>query len=81
LIIDSVQSKINNLIKRKYFYTANFAVIHSDNEIAPYLALTELYDANIALLDTINNSLSPKIRDSKYGKKLEKFITEIKSKE
>ena len=81
LIIDSVQSQINNLIKRKYFYTANFAVIHSDNEIAPYLALTELYDANIALLDTINNSLSPKIRDSKYGKKLESFITEIKSKE
>ena len=81
LIIDSVQSQINNLIKRKYFYTANFAVIHSDNEIAPYLALTELYDANIALLDTINNSLSPKIRDSKYGKKLDSFITEIKSKE
>ncbi|MDX5586343.1 MAG: DUF4369 domain-containing protein [Aureibaculum sp.] len=81
LIIDSIQSQINNLIKRKYFYTANFAVIHSDNEIAPYLALTELYDANIALLDTINNSLSPKIRDSKYGKKLESFITEIKSKE
>jgi len=81
LIIDSVQIQINNLIKRKYFYTANFAVIHSDNEIAPYLALTELYDANIALLDTINNSLSPKIRDSKYGKKLESFITEIKSKE
>ena len=81
LIIDSIQSQINNLIKRKYFYTANFAVIHSDNEIAPYLALTELYDANIALLDTINNSLSPNIRDSKYGKKLESFITEIKSKE
>ena len=81
LIIDSIQSQINNLIKRKYFYTANFAVIHSDNEIAPYLALTELYDANIALLDTVNNSLSPKIRDSKYGKKLESFITEIKSKE
>ena len=81
LIIDSIQSQINNLIKRKYYYTANFAVTHSDNEIAPYLALTELYDANIALLDTVNNSLSTKVKESTYGKKLEKFITDIKSKE
>ncbi len=81
LIIDSIQSQINNLIKRKYFYTTNFAVVHSDNEIAPYLALTELYDANIALLDTVNNSLSTKVKESTYGKKLEKFITDIKSKE
>jgi len=81
LIIDSIQSQINNLIKRKYFYTANFAVIHSDNEIAPYLALTELFNANIALLDTVNNSLSANVKESTYGKKLEKFITDIKSKE
>ena len=81
LIIDSIQSQINNLIKRKYFYTANFAVIHSDNEIAPYLSLTELFNANIALLDTVNNSLSANVKESTYGKKLEKFITDIKSKE
>lgn len=81
LKVDSIQSEINNLIKRKYYYTTNFAVNHSDHVIAPYLALTELYDANIALLDTINNSLSPRIKESKYGKKLDKFITDIKSKE
>ena len=81
LIIDSIQSQINNLIKRKYYYTTNFAVNHPDNEIAPYLALTELYDANITLLDTINNSLSKKVKQSTYGKKLEKFIADIKSKE
>ena len=81
LKVDSIQSEINNLIKRKYYYTTNFAVNHSDHVIAPYLALTELYDANIALLDTINNSLSPRIKESKYGKKLDKFITDIKNKE
>ena len=69
------------MIKRKYYYTTNFAVNHPDNEIAPYLALTELYDANITLLDTINNSLSKKVKQSTYGKKLEKFIADIKSKE
>ncbi|HSQ48032.1 MAG TPA: DUF4369 domain-containing protein [Lutibacter sp.] len=67
-----------NLIKRKYYYTTNFAVVNASHEVAPYLALTELYDANIRLLDTINNSLSKEVKASKYGKELEKFITEIK---
>ncbi len=79
--IDSVRNLINGLVKRRYYYTTNFAVNHPDNEIAPYLALTELFDANITLLDTINNTLTPKVKASKYGKKLEAFITDIKSKE
>ena len=79
--IDSIENLIKGLIKRKYYYTTNFAVNHPDNEIAPYLALTELFDANITLLDTINNSLTPKVKVSKYGKKLEEFIVGIKSKE
>jgi len=81
LKIDSIKNLINGLIKRRYYYTTNFAVNHADNEIAPYLALTELYDANITLLDTINNTLTPKVKASKYGKKLEEFITDIKSKD
>jgi len=79
--IDSIENLIKGLIKRRYYYTTNFAVNHPDNEIAPYLALTELFDANITLLDTINNSLTPKVKVSKYGKKLEEFIADIKSKE
>jgi hypothetical protein len=70
-----------NLIKRKYYYTTNFAVVNASHEVAPYLALTELYDANIRLLDTINNSLSTEVKASKYGKELEKYITEIKTAE
>ncbi len=79
--IDSVKNLINGLIKRRYYYTTNFAVNHADNEVAPYLALTELFDANIALLDTVNNTLAPKVKVSKYGLALEKFIADIKSKE
>ncbi len=67
-----------NLIKRKYYYTTNFAVVNASQEVAPYLALTELYDANIRLLDTINNSLSKEVKASKYGVELAKYITEIK---
>jgi len=68
-----------NLIKRRYLYTTNFALTHADTEVAPYLALTELYNANIKLLDTINNSLSEKIKISKYGSQLNDFVQKIKS--
>lgn len=71
----------NNLIKRKYLYTTNFAVVNADYETAPYLALTDLYNANVKLLDTINNSLTEKVKTSKYGIALEKYIKEIKNTE
>ncbi len=76
-----IQKEEKNLIKRKYYYTTNFAIQNKNKEVAPYLALTELYYANIRLLDTVNNSLTKKIKSSKYGKELNKFVTEIKSKE
>jgi hypothetical protein len=80
-LIDSIGKVIKNLIKRRYYYTTNFAVTHADKEIAPYLALKELYNANIALLDTIDQTLTPKIKASKYGQQLNKFITSIKKNE
>jgi len=70
-----------NLLKRKYLYTTNFALLHKDKEVAPYLALTELYYANIKLLDTVNNSLTKQVKLSKYGKKLDEFIKNIKEAE
>ena len=70
-----------SLLKRKYLYTTNYAIQNASEEIAPYLALSQLYNANIKLLDTINNSLTPKIKKSKYGIKLQNFITKIKETE
>jgi len=81
LRIDSVQNQINSLIKNRYRYTTNFAVIHADKEVAPYLALTELFDANIILLDTIQKSMTPEVKASIYGKKFDEFIADIRSKE
>lgn len=80
-LLSKLLKEEKNLIKRKYYYTTNFAVTHSDFETAPYLALTELYNANVKLLDTINNSLTAKIKKSKYGLQLDKFIKEIKQNE
>ncbi|MDO9595588.1 MAG: DUF4369 domain-containing protein [Lutibacter sp.] len=80
-LASKLEKEEKNLIKRKYYYTTNFAVVNASHEVAPYLALTELFDANIRLLDTINNSLSKEVKASKYGKELEKFITDIKTAE
>lgn len=77
-LVSKLEKEEKSLIKRKYYYTTNFAVVNATHEVAPYLALTELFDANIRLLDTINNSLSKEVKASKYGKELERFIKDIK---
>jgi hypothetical protein len=76
--LDSIKKEYNSLIKRKYLYTVNFALNHKDSEVAPYLALSEIYNARLHLLDTINNSLTSEVKNSKYGKELQNFIDKIK---
>jgi len=77
--VDIVAKKLKNWNRKRYLYTTNFAVTNGDYEVSPYIALTELANANIKLLDTVNNSLSEEIKVSKYGMQLDKFIKEIKS--
>lgn len=79
--LDSLDNVYKSLVRRRYLYTTNFAVNHADKEVAPYLALTELYDAKLSLLDTINNSLTEEIKNTKYGKQLDRFITVIRNQE
>ena len=79
--IDSMDLLLSKHIKRRYLYTANFAVKNADKEIAPYLALTELFNANIYFLDTISNSMSANNKNSFYGKKFQKFLEDVKKSE
>lgn len=79
--IKKTEKDYNRMIRRRFLYATNFAVTHADYEVAPYIALTELFEANIYLLDTINNSLSDKVKNSLYGKKLNKYIKKIKENE
>lgn len=72
--VDSIDTKFNQRLKRKYLYAINFAITNRDQEIAPYIALTELSDANSKYLDTIRKSMTPKVADSKYGKLLNTYI-------
>lgn len=76
--IIKLEKDYKKMVRRRFLYTTNFAVTHNDSEAAPYIALSELFDANIYLLDTINKSLTDKVKKSDYGKRLDKFIKDIK---
>ena len=77
-VTNQIENKQRSLLLNKNFATINFALNHSDFEVAPYLILSEAYNANVKYLDTVYNGLSPKIKDSKYGKELESFIKATK---
>ena len=70
-----IEEEQKGILKRKYLYTTNFAVNHGDYEVAPYVALAEIYDINLKYMDTIQKSMTPKVAKSLYGKKLTDFIT------
>lgn len=80
-LIKQVEADYKKMIRRRFLFSTNFAVTNADSEAAPYIALSELYNANIHLLDTINKSLTDKVKKSDYGKRLQKFVDDIKTKE
>ena len=71
---DSVNDAINNLIKRKYLYSLNFATTNADYEISPFIVTTEIPDANKELLKQVYDKFNDSIRYSKYGKLLMEII-------
>lgn len=77
--IDSLNKKQDNSTKRKYLFATNFALNNREYEISPYIALSEIYDINIKYLDTIQKSMSPKVAQTLYGKKLTEFVAKIKN--
>ncbi len=78
IALDSIQDLSDKVILRSYLYTLNFALNNNDSYLSPYLALTEVADANPVYLDSIYNSLSPAVANSKYGTKLKEYLEERK---
>ena len=76
-----IDKKYENLLRRRYLYTVNYAINNKDLEIAPYLALSEVFDANIKYLDTIYTSLDKNVKNSLYGKELKQFLKERREEE
>ena len=71
----------NRVLAGKYLATVNFALNHKEYELAPYLMLSEVYDANIKYLDTVYSALGPEIKNSKYGRELANYIEARKKSE
>ncbi|WP_395051151.1 DUF4369 domain-containing protein [Flavobacterium sp.] len=77
--LDNINAKQDNNTKRKYLFATNFAINNREYEVAPYIALSDIYDINIKYLDTIQKSMSPKVAQSLYGKKLTQYVAKIKA--
>ncbi len=68
--IDSVNKELEDLIRRKYLYSLNFSITNSENEVSPYIVVSQIPDANIDLLRKVYDTLPENIKVSKYGKVL-----------
>ncbi len=80
-LIEKLQIDYTRLVKRRVLYTTNYAITNSDSEAAPYIALTAMYDASLKMLDTVNSSLTPRVKESVYGKRFQEYLDNIKSNE
>ncbi|MBF00573.1 DUF4369 domain-containing protein [Flavobacterium coralii] len=76
--LDSIADAMEKLTKRRYLFTANFALTNANHEVGPYLALSEIYDANVIYLDTIQKKMTPEVSKSYYGKMLTDYVKERK---
>lgn len=76
---DSLSELYKKTNARLFLNAINFALNHKGSHVAPYIALTELYDRQIKYLDTIQHALSPAVSDGHYGQQLKEFIEERKN--
>jgi hypothetical protein len=81
ILADSLSKQSEQIIKRKYSYTIQFAMNNKDSEIAPYLALYEIPSANPIYIDSVYNGLTDAIKNSYYGKKLGKVVSNRQTQE
>jgi len=78
LQLDSLQRLGDRNTQRGYLVAINFAMNNKDSYVAPYIAVSEIANANVKYLDSIYNSLTPEVADSKYGQRLKEHIGNIK---
>jgi hypothetical protein len=79
--VEEINNQIANYAKSRMRYILNYTITNGDKEISPYIATTETNDANYKFLDTIYKRLTPKIAESKYGKKLKELVEKRKVEE
>lgn len=70
------EKKLQNL-KRRYLFSANFAIANNDKAIAPFIAYTKMDLAAPKLKQKIYDALEDDIKTSKYGILLKESLQEI----
>jgi hypothetical protein len=80
-LVQKLENDYKKMVRRRVLFTTNFAITNADLEVAPYIALTEMYDASLKMLDTVNNSLTPRAKNSVYGKRFQEYLDNIKKAE
>lgn len=78
--LDSLQLASDRNAQRGFLYSLNYALNNKDSYIAPYIAVKEVPNAGVRILDSLYNSLSTEVASSKYGEELAQLI-ESKGKE
>ena len=63
-----VQNQIKSLNKRQYLYNLNYTVSNGNSFISPLIAINEFSESGKIVLDTIKNSMSKQVLESKDGK-------------
>lgn len=79
LQLDSIGKLTEKNVVRGYLYSLNFALSNTDSYVAPFIAINEVADANKLYLDSIANSMTPEVAESKYGKALTNYLSELKT--
>lgn len=77
-LVTSINKSQKSIIAKKYLATISFALTNNDFEVSPYLIVNRVNNAKLKYLDSVYNNLTPKVKDSKYGKDLESLITSRK---
>ena len=68
-----IENSIININTRQFLHNANYAVRNANYEIAPYIAVTDLFESK-KILDTVYKSLKDDIKNSKYALQLKSLI-------
>jgi hypothetical protein len=78
VLITQLEKDFQRLTRKRVLYTTNFALTNAHLEVAPYIALTEMYDASLKMLDTVNKTLSNNVKASVYGKRFQEYVNTLK---
>ncbi|MGB5981232.1 MAG: DUF4369 domain-containing protein [Nonlabens sp.] len=76
--LEKLDSDYEKYLRKKVLYAINFAQRFKDKEVAPYILVSEAFDANPILLDSSFHKMPKKIQTSRYGKQLSELIERSK---